>query len=102
LLPYFIYQGYAAWTGLPRNIRIATGTVGCRYRTVTDAIGKEITARSGVPVEMIGTRASIENLERLESGTLELALFQPEAVARDSGDYSEIRSVGNLFIRKSL
>ena len=97
LLPYLIHQGYVAWTGLPGKIRIATGTVGGRYRAVADALGKEITARSGVPVEMVSTRGSIENLEHLERGTLELALFQPEAVAHDSGGHSAIRSAGNVF-----
>ena len=97
VLPYLVHQVYVSWTGLPAKIRIATGTVGGRYRAVADAIGKEISARSGVPVEMIETRGSIENLALLEQGKLELALFQPEAVSHDSGDHSAIRSAGNVF-----
>lgn len=97
VLPYLVHQVYVSWTGLPAKIRIATGTVGGRYRAVADAIGKEISARSGVSVEMVETRGSIENLALLEQGTLELALFQPEAVSHDSGDHSAIRSAGNVF-----
>lgn len=96
-LPYLVHQVYVSWSGLPSNIRIATGTVGGRYRAVADALGDEISARSGVSVEMIETKGSIENLDRLERGELELALFQPEAVEADSGDHSSIRSVGNVF-----
>lgn len=97
VLPYLVHQCYVAWTGLPQKIRIATGTVGGRYRAVAESLGDEVTARSGVPVELIETRGSIENLDRLERGDLELALFQPEAVAHDSGDHSSIRSAGNVF-----
>ena len=97
VLPYLVHQVYVSWTGLPTKIRIATGTVGGRYRAVADALGKEVSARSGVPVEMIETRGSIENLDLLERGELELALFQPEAVSHDSGDHSMIRSAGNVF-----
>jgi TRAP transporter TAXI family solute receptor len=97
VLPYLVHHCYVSWTGLPQKIRIATGTVGGRYKAVAEALANEITARSGVPVELIETRGSIENLERLERGDLELALFQPEAVAHDSGDHLEIRSAGNVF-----
>jgi uncharacterized protein len=97
VLPYLVHQVYVSWSGLPANIRIATGTVGGRYRAVADALGDEIAARSGVSVEMVETRGSIENLDRLERGELDLALFQAEAVGSDSGDHSSIRSVGNVF-----
>ncbi len=97
VLPYLVHQVYVSWTGLPAKIRIATGTAGGRYRAVADALGEELAARSGVPVEMVETRGSIENLDLLEQGELELALFQPEAVSQDSGDHSMIRSAGNVF-----
>ncbi|MGZ0171122.1 MAG: TAXI family TRAP transporter solute-binding subunit [Planctomycetales bacterium] len=97
VLPYLVHQVYVSWTGLPAEIRIATGTVGGRYRAVADALGEEIALRSGATVEMIETQGSIENLELLERGELELALFQPEAVGDDSGDHSKIRSAGNVF-----
>ena len=96
-LPYLVHQVYVSWSGLPANIRIATGAVGGRYRAVADALGDEISARAGVSVEMVETRGSIENLDQLERGELELALFQPEAVGPGSGDHSSIRSVGNVF-----
>jgi hypothetical protein len=97
VLPYLAHQVYVSWTGLPAKIRIATGTVGGRYRAVADALGEEIALQSGATVEMIETQGSIENLELLERGELELALFQPEAVGDDSGDHSKIRSAGNVF-----
>ena len=97
VLPYLVHQVYISWAGLPAKIRIATGTVGGRYRAVADALGKELTHRSGVQVEMVETKGSIENLDMLERGELELALFQPEAVGPDSGDHATIRSVGNVF-----
>ena len=97
VLPYLVHQVYISWTGLPAKIRMATGTAGGRYRAVADALGKELAARSGVPVEIVETRGSIENLDLLERGELELALFQPEAVSQDSGDHSLIRSAGNVF-----
>ena len=53
VLPYLVHQVYVSWSGLPANIRIATGTVGGRYRAVADALGDEIAARSGVSVEMV-------------------------------------------------
>ena len=96
-LPYLVHQVYVSWLGIPASIRIATGTVGGRYRAVADALGDELSARSGVSVEMVETKGSIENLDRLERGELELALFQPEAVGSDSGDHLSIRSVGNVF-----
>lgn len=97
VLPYLIHQCYVAWAGLPDRVRIATGTAGGRYRVVADALGREIAARGGVAVEMRETRGSIENLERLGSGELDLALFQPEANFDDSGNHGSIRSVGNVF-----
>lgn len=96
-LPYLIHQCYVAWTGLPATVRIATGIEGGRYRTIADALGREISERGGVQVTMVETRGSIENLKRLEQRELELALFQPEAVAPDSGVHSGIRSAGNIF-----
>ena len=59
VLPYLVHQVYISWTGLPAKIRMATGTAGGRYRAVADALGKELAARSGVPVEMVETRGSI-------------------------------------------
>lgn len=97
LLPYFIHQCYVAWTGLPTEVRIATGIEGGRYRTVADALGREISRRSGVQVTMVETRGSIENLERLDRRELDLALFQPEAVNTDFGEHAAIRSAGNVF-----
>lgn len=96
-LPYLVHQFYVDWTGYPEKIRIATGTAGGRYRAVADALGNEIASRSGVPVEMLETRGSVENIERLQRGELELALFQSEAVAYDSGNHASIRSAGNVF-----
>ena len=97
-LPYLVHQVHVSWSGIPANIRLATGSVGGRYRAVAGALGAEISARSGSSVEVVETRGSIENLDRLERGELDLALFQREAVGSDSANHLLIRSVGNVFL----
>lgn len=77
LLPFIISSIYNAITGLPGEVRIATGPEGGMYHRLSRALAKRIERDLGVHVRRIQTRGSLENLLLLQEGRVDFALYQP-------------------------
>lgn len=67
-------------TRLPDSIQIAGGPEGGRYSDLANALAEELRERLQIEVEVISTTGSLENIQLMESGTAQLALYQPETV----------------------
>lgn len=69
---------------MPSTVRVASGVAGGAYdqlaRTICEALGEQ----AGCTALPISTAGSSENVERLESGEVELALLQADAITSSS------------------
>ena len=93
---------------LPNSITIATGREGGRYLEIAKALGERIEQDYGVKVRYIESAGSIENLRSVDSGEVQFALFQSNAI-KNLTKYPDVRTVANVFpevmiahIRKDL
>ena len=93
---------------LPDSITIATGREGGRYLEIAKALGERIEQDYGVKVRYIESAGSIENLRSVNSGEVQFALFQSNAI-KNLTKYPDVRTVANVFpevmiahIRKDL
>lgn len=93
---------------LPDSITIATGREGGRYLEIAKALGERIEQDYGVKVRYIESAGSIENLRSVDSGEVQFALFQSNAI-KNLTKYPDVRTVANVFpevmiahIRKGL
>ena len=96
---HFAYQ---ALTGLPDKVRFATGTAGGRYRSLMEELGRKLAARTKIKVEFVATDGSLDNIQKLENGAVDFALFQTGAqVLREKpsseSNARELRSVANVY-----
>ncbi len=93
----------------PRSFKIAAGAPGGAYHAYAERY-RTILAREGFDLEIIETAGSIENLELLRSGGVELALLQGGATPEPRGSAAEgsaaektedtgpeLRSLASLF-----
>ncbi len=64
----------------PRSFKIAAGSPGGAYHAYAERY-RAIVAREGFELEVVETAGSVENLELLAAGEVELALFQGGAAA---------------------
>ncbi|MCB9882285.1 MAG: TAXI family TRAP transporter solute-binding subunit [Planctomycetes bacterium] len=74
-LPFLAFALYRHATAWPEHVVIAAGPAGGRYRELGDSLARELRTR-GVTVDVLETSGSVENLERLQAGTCDLALHQ--------------------------
>lgn len=65
-------------TRLPDVVRIAGGPDQGRYDYLAHAIAAELKTRLNVEVVVQQTHGSLENLQLLESGSVDIGLYQPE------------------------
>ena len=68
---------------LPRTIRIVTAARGGLYYRFVVELAERLEKRTGRAVQVIETRGSVENLERLEQGEAQLAILQATSVPLD-------------------
>ena len=68
---------YWTHTRLPVTVKIAGGPEGGRYDQLADSIADELRKRHGIHVDVVATQGSLENLQLLESHSVDLALYQP-------------------------
>lgn len=96
-IPFLLHQLYLNWTAHPDVVRFATGTEGGRHREVAEAVGNALQKSIDVKVEFVETRGSLRNIELLQSGKVDFAMFQPESVASENLEDDRFRSVANVY-----
>ncbi len=69
---------YRASTALPDRVVIAGGPENGRYFQLATALGRELSARHGVTVDVRSTNGSLENYHLLRAGEADFALYQPD------------------------
>ncbi len=89
LLPVLVHVVYRSVTSLPGRVTLATGPEGGRYEQFMLKLGRELEQR-GVTVIQRRSAGSIEHLELLQSGEVDLALYQANPVQHSTdGDRGE-------------
>ncbi len=78
----------------PRALSIATGSVDGAYRGFATQL-KERLATEGVELQIVETAGSVDNLERLQHGSVDVAFMQSGLA--DPDDYPEFESLGALY-----
>lgn len=76
-LPFVIAGIYRWMTALPDEVVIATGPEGGRYRVVAEKLKEAIESELKVRVTLVHTQGSMDNLNKLEDGTVDFCLYQP-------------------------
>lgn len=79
--------------GPPRKIVFAAGDKGGAYYQLAERYKEEL-ARSGLEVEILETKGSVDNLKLVEDGQADIAFAQSGLKGRDRGD---LRSLGAMF-----
>ncbi|NQT14922.1 MAG: TAXI family TRAP transporter solute-binding subunit, partial [Planctomycetes bacterium] len=93
-----IFLPLAAWwcclrSPPPKQVVIATGRVEGRYAAISQALAERIETELGIPVKLLPTNGSLDNLRRVQNGTADFALYQPgtrEALDEHEPDVAEL------------
>ncbi|MCA9066887.1 MAG: hypothetical protein KDA96_27660, partial [Planctomycetaceae bacterium] len=98
---------YYWWeTRIPRTLRIAGGPEGGRYLQIAQGLARELRSRHGVLAEVVPTEGSLQNLELLAQGRVDVCLYQPEThvILRQASGQAEtiagdesVRFISNLY-----
>ena len=75
LLPVLLHVVYRSVTSLPRQVTLAMGPEGGRYEQFMSQLADEL-QRRGVNVTLRRTEGSLEHLQLLQKGQVDLALYQ--------------------------
>lgn len=78
----------------PRSLSIATGSADGAYRAFAQQL-RERLGIDGVTLEIIDTDGSIDNLQRLRDGDVDVAFLQSGLV--DGADYPALESLGSMY-----
>ena len=81
----FLLAGRFVGAPPPRQLRIATGSASGAYHAFGQHFASEL-QRSGIELEIVATAGSLENLDLLEAGEVDLALVQAGAVEARTAD----------------
>lgn len=90
-------------TRLPDTIRIAGGPQGGRYSQLANALADELRQKLKVTVDVVSTKGSLENIQLIETGKVQLALYQPETIEilhtedQPAMEVDHIRFISNLY-----
>lgn len=100
-LPFVVAGVYRWMTALPKEIVIATGPEGGRYRVIAEKLKQAIEDKTEIKVELVHTQGSMENLHKLESGEVDFCLYQPGTRERlgemDSAGAHDPAFVANVY-----
>lgn len=80
LLPFVVHGVYLWMTALPGTVRIGSGAVGGEYRHLSESLSEAIEDELGIRVELVETAGSLENLDLLAAGRIDIALYQPRTL----------------------
>ena len=89
-------QKLVRYKQLPDSIIIATGSVGGRYLEIAKALGDRIEKKLGVDVSYIESTGSIENIQKINSGEVQFALFQSSTIS-GVDSFDSARLIANVF-----
>lgn len=76
-LPVILHQTYRWMTALPSQITIAAGQPSGRYYGMAQQLKAMLEQRLPIKVKVLQTNGSLENLELLRRGEVELGFYQP-------------------------
>ncbi|WP_339728666.1 TAXI family TRAP transporter solute-binding subunit [uncultured Gimesia sp.] len=76
-LPVILHQTYRWMTALPKQITIAAGHPEGRYHGMAVQLKAMLEQRLPVDVKILETKGSLENLELLRRGKVDLGFYQP-------------------------
>ncbi|QDU37587.1 NMT1/THI5 like protein [Maioricimonas rarisocia] len=104
-LPVIASWIYRGWTTPPDELVIAGGPAGGQYDLVARELARSVASELETQVRVIETEGSLENLQLLEAGEVDFAMFQQNALAipSDAGDVSALQDhsraafVANLY-----
>ncbi|MEW4527334.1 MAG: TAXI family TRAP transporter solute-binding subunit [Maioricimonas sp. JB045] len=104
-LPVIASWVYRSWATPPDVLVIAGGPAGGQYDLVARELARAVASELETDVRVVETEGSLENLRLLESGEVDFALFQqnalavPTDVAGDAAllDHSQATFVANLY-----
>jgi len=99
LLPFLLPLALRHLGGLPAEIAFATGPEGGRYRTLSESIGRRIEQDLGISLRLLPSDGSLQNLDLLDAGEADFALYEPGTWEALEGEcrYRRIRSVATLY-----
>ncbi len=98
LLPVLVHVVYRSVTSLPNRVTLASGPEGGRYEQFMMQLGRELEKR-GVRVIQRRSAGSIEHLGLLQSGEVDLALYQANPVQhRPDGDRGEKADSNRVYL----
>jgi hypothetical protein len=88
----------------PRPLNIATGSVGWEYNKTGKEICSKLNENGRFQCKAIVTRGSLQNIELLQDGKVNLALSQSDMIPADSVDFVSLKTVSRqalfIFVRK--
>lgn len=99
-----VLLGVAAWIYVapraagPRLVRLATGSAGGVYLPLGQGIAQVVNDRlaDSLRIEVVQTRGSADNMQRLESGDVDLAFVQNDTPS-EAGNPAGVRTVTALY-----
>jgi NMT1-like family len=102
-VPLVLVIAAAVWVGEkslrfapPKTIRFASGPDGSSYRNQADKY-KKIIERFGVQVEILPSRGSLDNLQRLANPAVKVDVGFVQGGLSDGLDISQLVSLGTVF-----
>ena len=88
-----------------QQLSIATGSIGWEYNKTGKRICTKINESGRFQCKAIVTRGSVQNLELLQGGKVNLALSQSDMIPEDSVDFISLKTLSRqalyIFVRKN-
>lgn len=75
--PVILHQAYRWTTALPQQITIAAGSPEGRYHSLATQLKTILEQELDIDVQILETKGSLENLQLLRSGKVDLGFYQP-------------------------
>ncbi|MCA8987972.1 MAG: TAXI family TRAP transporter solute-binding subunit [Planctomycetaceae bacterium] len=100
-LPFLLSAWYGSLSRLPKQITIATGPEGGQYAKVAQELGRELTHRHGIQVQLLETNGAGSNAIKMANGQATLALYQRGTAGLELSHHGvsvrELMSVGSAY-----
>jgi TRAP transporter TAXI family solute receptor len=83
----------------PGQLVIATGRADGRYAAISQALAERMETELKVPVKLLPTNGSLDNLHHLQRGTADFALYQPgtREALDEHEDAAKVAFVANVY-----
>lgn len=98
-----IALGHTAFAA-PKPLSIATGSAGWEYNRTGEKICSKLNKNDGFQCKAIVTRGSLQNIEMLQDGKVDLALSQSDMIPDESDDFISLKNLSRqalyIFVRK--